>query len=76
VPVLESRLELEPDDEDVGNGVVPETTGLPVIGFVVAMFVSSDPDVDAAARTETRKRFSTGAVVRPMFASCFQHRLW
>jgi hypothetical protein len=44
--VLELTLELE---LEVDGGVVPETTGLPVIAFVVAMFVSSDPDVDAAA---------------------------
>src|SRR5580704_9869424 len=44
--------EAEPDDEDdAGVVVVPETTGVEVPAAAV-ISVSSDPDVDAAARSE------------------------
>jgi hypothetical protein len=36
------------DDDEVGSGVVPETTGLAVAAVTVMSF-SSNPDVDAAA---------------------------
>src|SRR5580658_10189663 len=39
------------DEDEVGRGVVPETTGLEVPAAVV-MSVSSDADIDAAARSE------------------------
>jgi hypothetical protein len=52
--VVEPRLEPEePDEVEVGSGVVPETTGLAKPDAAAAvMSVSSDPDIDAAARSE------------------------
>jgi hypothetical protein len=41
----------EPDEDEVGSGVVPETTGGAKPDAVV-MSLSSDPDIDAAARSE------------------------
>src|ERR1035441_3576271 len=41
----------ELDEDEAGSGVVPETTGL-AVPDVAVMSVSSDPDVDAAARSE------------------------
>ena len=43
---------LDEDDEELDCCVVPETTGLAVVAAAAVMFVSSDPDVDAAARSE------------------------
>ena len=59
----------ELDEEEAGSGVVPETIGLAVLAAAVVMSVSSNPDVDAAARSEhaaiasSRDRRGDGVVV-------------
>src|SRR6195952_2615361 len=52
LPVVELTEE-ELDEDEAGRGVVPETTGAATpVAAAVVMFVSSDADVDAAARSE------------------------
>src|ERR1700754_474602 len=49
--LADEAAEEEPDDE-AGSGVVPETIGEAVFAALVVMSVSSNADVDAAARSE------------------------